>query len=244
MDDQLAAQLCLRDAWPSPETADLGGWQLRAGSGGYNRANSVWPGRFSGRVSLEDAIDRVETFYCERRLTPRFQVLDIARPDGLDAELERRGYARDLACSDMTKPIGGGAMPADTAITGDAAGDWLDLYRGEQEPKRAAELPLILPRLAPRRGFIVCRRERIPAGAALVSRIGEDVAVDCVVSKAQFRRTGVARSLLRAAEAWAEREGGRRMLLSVVDGNASAVALYASLGYRKLAAYHYRFKTA
>ncbi len=239
MDDQVAAQLCLRDAWPAPETEELGGWQLRAGAGGYNRANSVWTGRFSGDVTL--AIARAEVFYRARGLKPRFQMLDVAAPAGLDAELDRRGYTRDVACSDMTKAVSTGDMPGDVTIATDAAGDWLGLYRGEQSPERAAELPLILPRLAPRHGFILCRRDGAPAGVALASRIGADVAVDCVVTRAEYRRTGVGRALLLAAEGWAAGEGARRMLLSVVDGNTPAVALYRGLGYEKLASYHYRY---
>ena len=48
--------------------------------------------------------------------------------------------------------------------------------------------------------------------------------------------------MLGAAEAWAAADGVRRLVLSVVDENGAAVALYRSLGYRRLAAYHYRYK--
>ena len=61
-DDLFAAQVCLRDGWPAIETLHLGGWHVRVGQGGYNRANSVWPGRFTGEGSLEEALARVERF--------------------------------------------------------------------------------------------------------------------------------------------------------------------------------------
>ncbi len=244
MDDHLAAQLCLRDAWPAPETEELGGWQLRAGKGGYNRANSVWAGRFTGEVSLIEAIDRAEAHYRHRGLGLRFQMMDIAQPRGLDAELERRGYRRETPCSDMAKAVSDRAMPTDVSVMEDAGADWLETYGLAQSPERQAELPLILPRLLPQRGFLVCRRNGASAGTALVSRLGSDAAVDCVMTLPDARRTGVARSMLLAAEAWANKEGARRLLLSVVDANAAAMPLYLDLGYRKLAAYHYRFKPA
>ncbi len=238
VDDRLVAQLCLRDAWPAPETAECDGWQLRAGKGGYDRANSAWTGRFTG--DLPTAIARAEAFYRERGLSPRFQMLDIAQPAGLDAELDRRGYRSELACSDMAKNVAGGALPLEVSLAADVSADWLGLCVAEQPAEKAAELPLILAKLPARRAFILCRRKGAPAGVALVTRVGADAAVDCVLTAPAFRRSGVARSIMLGAEAWAAGEGVRRLLLSVVDNNAGAVALYSRLGYRKLAAYHYR----
>ncbi len=240
MDDRFAAQICLRDAWPAPETADCGGWQLRAGRGGYNRVNSVWTGRFSGDPAA--AIGQAETFYRSRGLPPRFQMLDTAEPADLDADLAERGYRRALDCSDMAKAVAARAMPADVSVTAEAPGDWLDLYCAEQPPEKAMELRHILPKLPPRHGFILCRRNGAPAGVALVSRVGEDAAIDCVLTERTVRRSGVARAMMQAAEAWAAGAGARRLLLSVVDDNAGAVALYGGLGYARLAGYHYRIR--
>ena len=222
--------------------AACGGWQLRAGQGGYNRVNSVWPGPFDG--SLAVAIERAERFYRAHGLSPRFQMLDIAEPAQLDAELARRGYDRELPCSDMAKTVSDGAMPPEVSVSADAPADWLTFYRCSQPPEKAAELPLILAKLPERRGFILCRRNGFAAGVALVSRVGDDAAVDCVLTLPAFRRSGVARLLMRAAEAWAAAEGVGRMLLSVVDDNLGAVALYRGLGYAKLAGYHYRVMSA
>ena len=238
MDDHLSAEICLRDAWPSPEIVDCSGWQLRAGRGGYNRVNSVWTGRFGG--DLAAAIDKAEAFYRAHGLGPRFQILDIAQPAGLDAELARRGYRRELDCSDMAKTVAAPEMPADVSVTAETTADWLALYNADLPPERMAELADILANLPAERGFILCRRNGSPAGVALVSRVGEDAAVDCVLTAPAFRRTGVARSLMTGAEAWAAERGVRRLLLSVLDENVGAVALYSSLGYRRLAAYHYR----
>jgi ribosomal protein S18 acetylase RimI-like enzyme len=242
VDDQLAAQVCLRDAWPAPETEPLAGWQLRAGAGGYNRANSVWSGRFTGELPLEAAIDRAEAFYRARNLVPRFQLLDIAQPAGLDSALAQRGYLRDVDCSDMAKGVTPVSAPAGVAVTHDPPEDWIALYRSAQPPQKSVELPRILARLPSAHGFVVCRRNGRAEAVALVGRIGTDVAVDCVLTRPNSRRGGAATAVLMAAEAWAAGEGARRLLLSVVDGNAAAVPLYLKLGYRKFAAYYYRFR--
>jgi GNAT superfamily N-acetyltransferase len=236
-----AAQICLRDAWPAPVTADCYGWLLRAGQGGYNRVNSVWTGSFSGETGdLPAAIERAEAFYRGRGLKPRFQILGIVQPAGLDAELARRGYGRALGCADMVKAVEMRAMPVEVSARADCPEDWLGLYAAEQPPEKAAELPLILASLPGRHGFVLCRRAGAPAGVALVGQVDDDVAVDCVLTAPGFRRAGVGRSVMRGAEAWAAAQGARRLVLSVVDGNAAAIALYRDLGYRELAAYHYR----
>jgi GNAT superfamily N-acetyltransferase len=241
VDDQLAAQLCLRDAWPAPETGMLAGWQLRAGEGGYNRANSVWPGMFSGELPLDRAIEGAEIFYRARGLVPRFQILDIARPAGLDAALAQRGYRRELDCSDMAKAVKPVPMPVDTEVTREPPEDWVALYRSAQPPEKVAEFPRILALLPAAHGFVVCRRNGRADAVALVGHIGGDVAVDCVLTRLESRRTGAATAVMASAEAWAAARGAGRLLLSVVNDNTAAVSLYTGLGYRKLSAYHYRF---
>lgn len=238
----MAGQICLRDAWPAPEAFDCCGWQLRAGQGGYNRANSVWTGSFVGDVG--QAIERVEAFYGERGLRSRFQMLDCTAPAGLDGELERRGYARELACSDMVKPVTACASPIDVSVTAEVTAAWLDLYSGDLPAEKKAELPLILAKLPAVHGFILCERSGTAAGVALVGRVGDEAAVDCVLTRADFRRTGVGRGVMAAAEAWAASIGVRHLVLSVVDDNAGAVTLYRGLGYRRLAGYHYRVAPA
>ena len=243
MDGLFAAQVCLRDAWPALETVELGGWLIRAGKGGYNRVNSVWPGHFTGEMSLSRAIEAVETFYRERGLPPRFQMLDIVQPIDLERVLERRGYLRELACSDMWKAVTATEMPPDVSVTPVAPPDWLSLFGSHQSLEKSAEYPEILKRLPVGRGFLVCRRDGQPHGVALVGHAGTDVAVDCVLTRPERRRSGVARALLVAADAWAAKHHAQRLILSVVDDNLPAMSLYAGLGYRKLSAYHYRFKT-
>ena len=50
---------------------------------------------------------------------------------------------------------------------------------------------------------------------------------------AGHRRRGVGRALMLAAEDWARETGVRKLELHVLPNNEAAIALYASLGYRR-----------
>ena len=236
----LAAEICLRDAWPPVEHEEVSGWQLRAISGGYNRANSVWPGVFTEVFSLDEAIDRAEAFYRKRNLPPRFQMLRTAEPADLDEALAKRGYASEIECSVLQKPVTPVAMPAEVAFGNQPTPGWLDLYVANQPPQRAAEYRYILVRVPPSRAFLTAKRAGEAVATALAVRVGTDVAVDCVLSHPDHRRAGGATAVMRAAEAWAAGQGARRLILSVVHDNAAAMGLYRKLGYGPLSGYHYR----
>lgn len=240
----LAANVCLRDAWPAPEWVEVGGWRLRAARGGYNRVNSVWPAMFDGSVGVETAIDRVEAFYREHGLPACFQVLENAQPSDLDARLDRRGYGRRDACFLMTKAVSAGVSAGPGISASDAAStDWLDVYLPAQSPAKADELPGILERLTGPRAFLVAEVDGAPGAVALAGRSGADVAVDCVQTAPRCVRRGGAMRVMRAAESWAASVGASRLVLYVLATNAAALKLYERLGYRVASGYHYRFRS-
>ena len=164
VDGQLAAQICLRDAWPAPETADCDGWLLRAGQGGYNRANSrVDRPLHRRRGGARSAWP--SSFYRRRGLRPRFQMTRHCR-----AGWSRRGTGPAwLPRGTGLLRHGQGASAArqcrpTSRCRRSRTADWLALYGAEQPPQKAAELPLILAKLPSRRAFILCRRERCTGG--------------------------------------------------------------------------------
>jgi N-acetylglutamate synthase len=243
-EDLLAAEIALRDAWPAAEAVGLGGWRLRAMSGGYNRTNSVWPGAFSGSMPLERAIEQAEAFYTERGLRPCFQVLDSARPHGLDAALAARGYLQDRRCVLMAKTVQLVATSPDTVISADATDDWLSVYLSDQDAVRAGECPRIFAGLPPARAFLVHRVDGEPAAVAMVANTARVAAVECVVTRADLRRKGAAAAVMRSAEWWADTQGAARIVLAVIGDNTAAVALYTGLGYQAVSGYNYRVKPA
>src|SRR6188768_2719087 len=86
-------------AWPAAESEAFAGWCLRAMSGVSQRANSVWTGRATGALTLEQRIAHAESFYRVRSLVPRFQINTQSEPSGLDAALAERGYQFDSPVS-------------------------------------------------------------------------------------------------------------------------------------------------
>ncbi|MOA18080.1 ribosomal-protein-alanine N-acetyltransferase [compost metagenome] len=61
-----------------------------------------------------------------------------------------------------------------------------------------------------------------------------------VVVAPQWRGRGLGRQLLQGLLQWAARQGASAVDLQVRGGNLPAQALYASLGFGEVYAYHYR----
>lgn len=55
--------------------------------------------------------------------------------------------------------------------------------------------------------------------------------VEDLVVEASLRREGIGRSLLRAGEAWARRQGATQLVLTVWSGNEPGFGFYAAQGY-------------
>ena len=238
-----AAELCLRDAWPASESEEHRGWLLRATGGGDNRTNSVWPGAFLPDGSLDEAIGQAEAFYHRHNLTPRFQMIEGAAPDGLDAVLAARGYARQTPCTVLAKPVASVPMPPEVLFSTFPTPGWLDMYIAHQTPAKAAECRYIIVRVPASRAFLLLREEGQPVSLALAVRRGSDVAVEGILTRRDRRRSGRARIVATAAEAWASGQGANRLLVALDDDNEAAVGLFTALGYAPLSAYHYRALT-
>jgi ribosomal-protein-alanine N-acetyltransferase len=72
-----------------------------------------------------------------------------------------------------------------------------------------------------------------PEGGMALGRVAADEAeILTLAVLPQARRRGVGAALLRAAHARAASAGARRMFLEVAASNASALTLYAGVGYR------------
>lgn len=62
----------------------------------------------------------------------------------------------------------------------------------------------------------------------------EQADIETVFVKSEFRRRGLAKSLLQKAEADLIERGVKKVFLEVRNGNAPARALYGSLGYKEI----------
>ena len=77
-------------------------------------------------------------------------------------------------------------------------------------------------------------REGIVQGFAVVWLVHDELHVLNVAVAPEARRRGLARAILDRVEAGGREQGARVAMLEVRRGNAPAIALYRSLGYREV----------
>jgi ribosomal protein S18 acetylase RimI-like enzyme len=245
---------CAFDAWPAEEVEHLDGWRLRAMHGVSRRANSVWTFEATGQASIEERVSRVEAWYASRNLPPTFQVADRARPEGLDAALQQRGYVIDAPVSIQV------AAPAevlaatqtratrdgDAIVTRTCTDEWFDLSAHRGRFAKVADVYRgLLLRIGPRARFALARLDGQPAAVGLGvigSEIGGErrMGIFSMLTLPSARRRGVAVAVLRALAATAQEEGAESLYLQVERSNTAAIPLYCSAAFRELYGYHYR----
>lgn len=244
-DENLAMERAAARAWPALNTVDVDGWVWRCSGGGTRRANSVLPLAFSGR-SVDASIDAVEARYRARKLRCYFQVSSISQPASLDDDLQRRGYTYEepvLLLAKRLPPTHPTAFPPSVVVTQVPTEDWLAVYGATIDAVRRAATPATLARVPDERAFLLARRDGRPTASALGVVSPDHVAiVECVATDARHRRTGAARDVMAALEAWAASRGATTVALQVVETNAPARALYEGGGYQLAGRYHYRWR--
>ncbi len=217
-------------AWPALRTADIDGWLWRSSGGGSQRANSVSTIDFRGN-DFPAAIADVEARYRALGAPARFQTFDATSPARLADLLRERGYRQSGPTTTMFKRIAPSPAPPEVESHDGASVEWLQVYLGEITENRRAVNTLILERVpAPRAFFGYRRGTEIVATALCVIGFGCAV-IECVTTRADRRRTGAARAVLAALEAWAAGQDADWIGLQVVTGNLPAVALYESMGF-------------
>ncbi|MFH8443824.1 GNAT family N-acetyltransferase [Streptomyces sp. NPDC018026] len=235
-------------SWRPVESERLGGWELRAAGGFTRRANSVLPLGDPG-LPLDEALTAVRRWYGERGLPAYVQTSTGAAgtQELLCAELERRGWVREVTAEVWTGPL---APVADLAegtgvvLSREADETWLARY----QRKGVSEVALRVLESGPSVWFATVPRAEGPGGtdgAGGVAAIGRCVvdgrwasfaAVE--VDPAQ-RRRGLATAVMAALARRALDEGASAAWLQVETDNAGARALYAGMGFAAHHAYHH-----
>jgi ribosomal protein S18 acetylase RimI-like enzyme len=79
----------------------------------------------------------------------------------------------------------------------------------------------------------ICEQDGKPVGTTIISRRGStDVwVIGTVAVMPEARRKGIARQLVEAGIELIRNIGGKKVLLSVIDGNVPAYSLYENLGF-------------
>lgn len=201
-------------AWPGTEQHWHRGWLLRAGGGHTSRANSAVPLDFSSSIA---DLEGVVSWYGERGLEPWLALPDrllAVRTDGVKRTRvmvrDLDGVGREVAARLHDRP--------------DAA--WLACYQ------RAVPAEVLTAVVDGEVVFASVGGVAVGRGAITVAPNGTVwLGISAVHVADAHRGAGHGRTVCEALQAWGIGRGAHRGYVQVLDDNAAAIQLYASLGY-------------
>lgn len=220
-------------AWPAPDVERLGDWLLRAADGWTGRANSALP-IGNPEMGRDAAIDRVTGWYAARGLPARMNV-PLPLCAALDAALDALGWARSQPTLVLTAPLAAVLAAAPprpdlppVRLDPTPTGAWLAVVAG-----RKGGLPPAAHHVLTAAHSVRCAAVQEDQAIARGAVVDGHLHVALVEVAAAARRRGLARHVMRALAAWATDDGAGTAFLQVEAGNATARALYASLGFTR-----------
>ncbi|WP_327268377.1 GNAT family N-acetyltransferase [Streptomyces sp. NBC_01218] len=235
-------------AWQPVESEALGDWRLRAAGGFTRRANSVLPLGDPG-MPVADALAHATRWYAERGLPAYVQVGTGAAgaQEALCAGLEEHGWRREVSAEVRIAPLAplGDQDPDVSRVVLDRTADarWLERYH-----RAGADSAAVLRVLSqgPSVWFATVPGDD-PAGApAAIGRCvvdGRWAGFGAVEVHPEYRRRGLATTVMAALARTALEEGASAAWLQVEEDNTGALALYDRLGFAAHHRYHH-FRSA
>jgi ribosomal protein S18 acetylase RimI-like enzyme len=222
--------------WRAAETAEVGGWLLRANHGVTSRANSALPLRRPAN-SLSDTLDVAQEWYATRGLPLRVQTPLHARRL-LDAELAERGWPSSHETLVLALRIPSAAPDApDVRIRPEPDDAWVDRFRDGTTPPGMRALLTRHERV----GFAEIRRDGVPLAIGRGAIDDEWLGITAVEVAPEQRRQGLATAIIHALWRWgADVHAAKRSYLEVEVHNDPAITLYRALGYWEHHVYRYR----
>ncbi len=238
------------NAWPAKNYLFLNGWILRFTDGATSRANSVLPLYYYGN-NLKQDINFVEKAYRKYNLPVKFMLHDYYEPSKL--------YSRLVELDYQAEPI---VDILGTKLQHFKKEVIINQYQYVCSSERTKAWSEALVKLATNRskedliGILgIIDRITIPL-KKLFAAVTEDQIIGIVLGILQsgylgimdlivdpdYRRQGVATTLLYQSVEWATTLGGTHIYLQVVRENHEAIALYKKLHFKKWYSYFYMTK--
>ncbi len=221
--------------WPPFATFRQGPWLIREGAGGGKRVSAA---------SAEGDWDETDLPLAEAAMQALDQdPLFVIWPwdETLDSTLAAKGYEKIDPVLGYAAPVAAFAAPKIMTTFPHwppmqiAKDIWEEGHIG---PGRLA----VMHRATGAKTAILGRTSDKPSGTAFVALHEDTALIHALEVRPALRRQGAARQILCAAAHWAAGNGADRLALAVTEANASARALYASLGMQVVGNYHYRAK--
>ena len=197
-------------------------------------------------MPLPQTLDAVREWFAERALPGLVQTIDGSPLDsGIAAlgftETHRPALRQSAALAPVLETLSGSTDFNHTAkVTPELPEDYFTVYR------RGHGIPEFKDILTTGEALIAFAVVRGDNGEALsVGRVAIDTGsgyagIAALATAEAARRRGLARIVLRDLLAFAAENGAENTYLEVEEGNAPALALYASLGYTTAHRYHCR----
>lgn len=235
------------NAWPAEVNQHVDGWRLRFNHNVTRRANSVNANQTGENLPLDEKLAIVEAFYHRRGCPPRFHICPATQPPHLDELLAGRGYRPDARTAIQLAPLETVLVRTQTrldytvTISDTVDSNWFEVFcYGEHIKPHTAEIRRgILQRIGPRTGFAAVRLgdQPVAVGLGVVERGW--LGLFSLVTHPNYRRRGVATSLIYALVGWGQTHQASQVYLQVMTDNTPALALYDRLGFETLYHYHY-----
>ena len=233
------------NAWPAMNFVFLNGWVVRIGDGYTRRANSVMPIKYFGQ-DVEKDISTVEELYYGSDLPSVFQIPDYCDPANLKKILLSKGYEEfdeSLLMSEKIDKLKTIEINNEYQYNIDegASEDWFSEF--QKLTKRSDEAKIknqsIIGRIPFKKGFIFARKDDKIVGLCLAVLERDYVGVYDMIVSSDFRRKGIAKSILAKLIEWGKNNGAKTCYLQVQGDNSGAIALYKKIGL--IDRYHYRY---
>jgi ribosomal protein S18 acetylase RimI-like enzyme len=228
-----------------PQQRLVDGWLLRFSPGKAKRARCV-NAISAGRLPVDAKLALCGQVYEEAGLPLFIRITPFSQPDGLDAQLERRGLRRvddtrvmvreDLA-SHRAEALPGGLslVSVGHALFAQTVGKLRGSSPAQREAhgQRLASSPVPFSACVLKQGgeVLACGQYALEGGFA---------GIYDVFTAPAARGKGLARLLCSCLLAEAAARGARAAYLQVEGDNAPARAVYGRLGFADGYAYHYR----
>jgi N-acetylglutamate synthase len=221
--------------WRAEETAEVGGWLLRANHGVTSRANSALPLRRPA-ISLSDTLDAAREWYAARGLPLRVQTPLHARRL-LDAELAERGWPAGHETLVLAVRIPVAPDAPDVHIVAKPDDAWVARFRNGTAPPGMHALLTRHERV----GFAEIRRDGTPVAIGRGAVDDDWLGITAVEVAPEQRRQGLATAIIHALWRWGTGvHGAKHSYLEVEMRNDPAITLYRALGYWEHHVYSYR----
>lgn len=230
------------NAWPALATLVVGDWVLRFANGYSGRANAATPLSYGAELDAE-MLDLIEELYRADGLTPSIRLTPLVAEATRAAVLER-GYRIKDKSFGMIAPLADSPVveAAELEIETRPGVEWVAGCAALQTGVKthAGNLMAILERIRLPAAFAtwVVEGEPVAFGMSVAERGMAEIGLICV--SPGHRGQGFGRTIVRGLMGWAGAMGCRDAYLQVEQGNAVALNLYGSLGFRQLYAYETR----